>query len=93
MRDREVILNSYLNESLSDLQVKDYWKLNEKQKELVTNQIIKNWESSHENHKRAIHSYLFLLEERILDAEEIELYEEMEILNRVKIKLQQKYIY
>ena len=83
MNEQKQVLNQFLNEKLENKKVKDYWTLTEDEKNMITDDIFFKWDFS----KLTIKEYDYFLDMRIQRALEVELFEEMEILNRLKNKL------
>ena len=83
MNEQKQVLNQFLNEKLENKKVKDYWTLTEEEKNIITDDIFFKWDFS----KLTIQEYNYFLDMRIQRALEIELFEEIEILNRLKKKL------
>jgi hypothetical protein len=83
MNEQKQVLNQFLNEKLKNKKVKHYWTLTEDEKNMITDDIFFKWDLS----KLTIHEYHYFLDMRIQRALEVELFEEMEILNRLKNKL------
>ena len=83
MNEQKQVLNQFLNEKLENKKVKDYWTLTEDEKNMITDDIFFKWDFS----KLTIQEYNYFLDMRIQRALEVELFEEMEILNRLKKKL------
>jgi len=83
MNEQKQVLNQFLNEKLENKKVKDYWTLTEEEKNMITDDIFFKWDFS----KLTIHEYNYFLDMRIQRALEVELFEEIEILNRLKKKL------
>lgn len=92
MDEREEVLNQLINEKFKDKKLKDYWTLTEDEKNMITNEVFYKWQSRHKRNKRDVMQYIFLLDERMEDAIEIELFEEMDIIQRIKNKVLENYV-
>ena len=92
MDEREEVLNQLINEKFKDKKLKDYWTLTEDEKNMITNEVFYKWQSRYKRNKRDVMQYIFLLDERMEDAIEIELFEEMDIIQRIKNKVLENYV-
>ena len=87
MDEREEVLNQFINDNFKDKKLKDYWTLTENEKNMITNEVFYKWKSRYKRDEREVMRYIFLLDERMEDAIEIELFEEMDIIQRIKNKV------
>lgn len=86
MEQLSKLLNEPINEKY-DIPVKEYWKLPEDKKQDITNSVVDNMFISIQRDPKLLHQYIFMLDTQIENAMELELYEHIDIVERIKKKL------